>query len=205
MRGALLDLHICAASGSVNFEDVTNLSDRKRTETITNALQIIFKSSSVENSLGALNDVDMDPRDVIFWVDENLPKEYTNARSLSKAYEYLARADVFNGRIRRRQHWRFLAYINNLLTAGISSAKEEKNTTFFSYRQPMRFLRMWQANIKNAKKKEIAKKLAGITHVSHKVAMEQIPYLQTIFVNSKAENIIDELELTDEEVAWLSK
>jgi len=205
LRGALLDLHLCAINGSVKFEDVTNLSDRKRTETITNALQIIFKSSSIKNSLDALNDVDMDPRDVIFWVDENLPKEYTNIKSLAKAYESLARADVFNGRIKKRQHWRFLVYINNLLTAGVSSAKEEKNTNFFSYRQPMRFLRMWQANMKNAKKKEIANKLAKVTHVSHKVAMEQMPYLQSIFTNSKAQMMAEELELTDEEVAWLSR
>jgi len=203
LRGALLDLHVCASNGIVNFIDVTNLSDRKRTETITNALQIIFKSSSTENSLHALNDVDMDIRDVIFWIDENLPKEYISAKSLAKAYEHLSRADVFNGRIRKRQHWRFLVYINNLLTAGISSAKEEKNPNFVNYRQTMRFLRMWQSKMKNAKKKEIATKLAERTHVSNKVAMEQIPYLQTIFANSNAGNIAEELELTDEEVAWL--
>ena len=63
----------------------------------------------------------------------------------------------------------------------------------------MRFLRMWQANIKNAKKKEIALKLAAATHVSTKVAREQIPYLQK-YINS---DIADELDLTDEEVSWL--
>ena len=136
-------------------------------------------------------------------MDENLPKEYLSAKSLAKAYEHLARADVFNGRIIRRQHWRFLVYINNLLTAGISSAKEEKNPDFTAYRPTMRFLRLWQAKMKNAKKKEIAEKLARKTHTSQKVALEQVPYLRALFTGSSGPEIAKELELNEEEVDWL--
>ena len=205
LRAALLDLHICATDNNVSFDDVTDLSDRKRTETILNALRIIFKSSSVENALPALDDVDVDMRDVSFWVDENMPKEYLSARSLVKGYEFLSRADVFNGRIMKRQHWRFLVYIKSLLTAGISSAKEERNPDFVPYRQTMRFLRMWQAKMKNAKKKEIALKLAARTHTSTNSAMKQMPYLQTIFRNRGGSEIAAELELSDEEEEWLRR
>ena len=120
---------------------------------------IIFKSSSVETALPALENIDLELRDVMHWIDENMPKEYVSAKAFTKGYEFLSRADVFQGRIMNRQHWRFLVYINNLLTAGISSAKEERNAEFIPYRQTMRFLRLWQSKIKNAKKKEIALKL----------------------------------------------
>ncbi|MEK6969532.1 MAG: replication factor C large subunit [Nanoarchaeota archaeon] len=203
LRGALLDLQVCSADKQISFTAVTNLSERKKTETILNALTVIFKSSSAENALPALDDLDTDLRDVFFWMDENLPKEYLSAKSLAKAYEHLARADVFNGRIIRRQHWRFLVYINNLLTAGISSAKEEKNPDFTAYRPTMRFLRMWQAKMKNAKKKEIAEKLARKTHTSQKVALEQVPYLRALFTGSSGPEIAKELELNEEEVDWL--
>jgi replication factor C large subunit len=202
LRGALIDLQICSTDKNFVFDDLESLSDRKRTDTITNALTIIFKSSSVDNALPALDDVDVDVDQLFFWMDNNLPKEYLNPASLCRAYENLSRADVFKGRIRRQQHWRFLAYIFNLMTAGISSAKDERNSSFVNYTPTMRILRMWQAKMKNAKKKEIAKKLASRTHTSFKVAMEQVPYLQVMFKGS-FEGIADELELSSEEVSWL--
>ncbi|HIJ12076.1 TPA: replication factor C large subunit [Candidatus Woesearchaeota archaeon] len=202
MRAALLDLHICTALGKVEFKTVMQLSDRKRTDTILNALRLIFKSSSVENALPALRDVDVDMNHVFLWIDANLPREYSGP-ALARAYEWLSRADVFNGRIRKRQHWRFLAYVSNLLTAGISSAKDERNPEFIQYKQTMRLLRIWQANMKFAKRKEIAKKLAEATHTSTRRAVEQMPYLQSIFRNRGGSQIAEELELSDDEVAWL--
>ncbi|MEW5896972.1 MAG: replication factor C large subunit [Nanoarchaeota archaeon] len=211
-RAALIDLQACAANRDkkteagalgVCYEDVISLSERKRTDTIINALRVIFKSSSAENALSALNNIDAEPNELFLWMDENLPKEYASAKALSKAYEHLARADVFSGRIRKRQHWRFLVYINNLLTAGISSAKEEKNTSFAAYRPTTRILRIWQAKMKNAKKKGIAEKLAHKTHTSKKVAERQIPYLQAIFRNDGGKNIAEELELDEEETEFL--
>lgn len=203
MRAALLDLHISSQKKFLSFDDLAALSDRKKTETILNALTVIFKSSSVETALPALENVDLEPKDVMHWIDENMPKEYVSAQALAKGYEFLSRADVFQGRIMKRQHWRFLAYINNLLTAGISSAKEEKNAEFIPYRRTMRFLRLWQAKMKNAKKKEIAAKLAAKTHTSTSVAEQQTPYLQAIFQKNAGNAIARELELTDEEADWL--
>ncbi|NQV90997.1 replication factor C large subunit [Candidatus Woesearchaeota archaeon] len=203
LRGALIDLQTCGKE--LTFEKVVGLSDRKRTQSIVSALQIIFKSSSVDNALPALDQVDLQPNEVFLWMDHNLPKEYKDPKSLAKAYEHLARADVFQGRIRRRQHWRFLAYMYNLLTAGISSAKEERNPEFVHYKPTMRLLRIWQSNMSNAKKKEIVAKLAVATHTSTKVAAQQLPYLREIFRNGSGKEIAHELELTGEEVGWLRK
>ncbi len=221
LRGALIDLQICSggsSSGSdsplyspITTAEVEKLSNRKRTETIFNALTLIFKSSSIETALPALEDVDMDIQDIIPWIDENLPKEYVHPSVLAKAYEFLARADIFHGRIRRQQHWRFLVYITALLTAGISSAKKEKNTNPVQYNRTMRFLRMWQAKMKWAKKKVIAAKLAAATHTSKKVAYEQVPYLEVVFKKGRgqgggeSEEIARELKLDEEEVEWLRR
>ena len=205
MRAALLDLHGCIISGKVDYNAVTGLTDRKRTETIMNALTIIFKSTSVENALPVLDDIDMDQNEIMLWIDANLPKEYLDPVSLARAYEHLARADVFQGRIRKRQHWRFMVYISNLLTAGISSAKESRNPQFVAYKQTMRLLQLWQAKMKYAQKKEIAVKLAIATHTSKKVAIEQIPYLQEIFRHRREGKNFEELDLSAEEVEWLRK
>ena len=67
----------------------------------------------------------------------------------------------------------------------------------------MGFVRVWQAKMKNAKKKEIAAKLAVKTHTSTSVAGQQVPYLQVIFQKGAGAGIAQELELNEEEVSWL--
>ncbi len=205
MRAALIDFQAGSADKKFTLDSISVLSDRKRTDTIFNALIRIFKASSAENALPALENVNMELREVITWLDENLPREYLDARSLAKAYEHLARADVFNGRIRRQQHWRFLVYMNNLLTAGISTAKEQRNPGMVKYQRTTRFLQQWQANREWAMRREIAAKLAAVTHTSNKDAFTQVPYLQAIFRKSAAEELTKELGLVEEEVEWMRR
>lgn len=205
VRSALIDLQLCAVGGSCTFERVQSLSDRQRLDSILQALAVIFKSSTVQNALPALENVNMDYDEIFLWLDENLPKEYLSPRSLAKAYEWFSRADVFKGRIHRQQHWRLLVYIQNLLTAGISSAKEEKNSQFIKYMPTMRLLRMWQIKMKLGKKKDIAAKLGTVTHTSKKKAVALVPYLQNIFQHTNGEVLTRELDLTEEEVEWLRK
>lgn len=205
VRSALIDLQLCAVGGSCTFERVQSLSDRQRLDSILQALAVIFKSSTVQNALPALENVDMDYDEIFLWLDENLPKEYLSPRSLAKAYEWFSRADVFKGRIHRQQHWRLLVYIQNLLTAGISSAKEEKNSQFIKYMPTMRLLRMWQIKMKLGKKKDIAAKLGRVTHTSQKKAVALVPHLQNIFQHTTGEALTRELDLTEEEVGWLRK
>ena len=201
LRAALIDLQVLS-NGKVNFEEVMLLSDRKRTTSITSSLQLIFKSSSVENALTSLDNLDVDLDEVFLWIDENLPLEY-NSESLSEAYNHLSRADVFRGRISRKQHWHFLVYINNLLSAGVSSAKEKKEAGFVKYKPTTRLLKIWQINMKNAKKKEVAEKLAELIHASRRKALQHFTSFKIIINSQKDNPIIKELGISTEELAWL--
>ncbi len=206
IRAALIDLLSCIKNQTISYDAILTLSERKRTESILNALAIIFKASAAENSLNILDNLDIDLNETMLWLDENIPQEYTSAASLAKAYESLSRADIFQNRIKRQQHWRFLVYVSNLLTAGITSAKDEKNPSFIPYKPTSRILKIWMSNQKQAKKKQIAIKLAKATHTSKKVAAEQLIYFQALFQKSPSANIQSlskELDLTTEEVEWL--
>ena len=75
MRAALIDLQGSVRDGALSYEVIVNLSDRKRAESILQALAIIFKSSAAENCLHILDDVDMDLNEVMLWLDENLECE----------------------------------------------------------------------------------------------------------------------------------
>ena len=57
------------------------------------------------------------------------------------------------------------------------------------------------AYMNQAKKKEIAKKLAAVTHTSKKVALQEVMFLKHIAKQNP--QIAEELELTDDEVNWL--
>ena len=133
------------------------------------------------------------------WVDENLSKEYDN-ESLIKAYDKLSKADVYKGRILRRQYWRFLVYQSALMNVGIGLSKETKKVGFVDYKRPSRILKMWIAKQRNTKRRNIAEKFASKTHISKKKAYQELPVLVNFL---KSEKVSKELELDDGEVNWL--
>lgn len=204
MRSAINDLQIM---GEISSDSLQELSDRDRTESVMQALMKVFKTTQPDIALPAFDNVQEDTDQVFLWIDENLPKEYTKPKDLARAYDALSLADVYRGRIRRWQHWRFLVYINNLLTAGVALGKDEKYHSFVKYGPTTRLLKIWQANQRQHRKKQIAQKIADKTYSSQKEILKStMPYMKAIFKNKEmAERISEELGLDKEEVEWLRK
>ena len=206
LRGALIDLQILAFDKRLDSKRLDSLDDRKKTENIFNMMRLIFKASTVDNSLSALDNLDIPINEVFLWLDENLPKEYTDPKSLYSAYQQLSRADVFNRRIMKQQHWRFLVYINNFLTAGITASKTSKNPSFVKYGPTTRILKLWRAKMKNAQKKDIAAKIAAKTHSSQKQVLDNFDYFRIIFSRSSEQGkFVEQFDFSAEEIAWLKK
>ena len=189
------------------IRDGIELLERNKTETIITALNKIFKSTDLSIAISAFDNVSEDLDQQLLWIDENLPKEYTKAKDLAMAYYMLSKADVFSRRIKRWQHYRFLIYINALITAGIAASKDEKYKNFVEYKPTGRLLKIWWANQKSMKKKAIAEKIASKTHSSKKeILKNMMPYLPVMFRNQKMRGSISrELNLDEEEIKWLEK
>lgn len=199
-RAALTDL-FCAA---LTQEQTTELADRRQTVDIEAALLRVFKTTQAEMSLGAFDLVDENIDKIFLWLDENIPREYTSPKDITIAYEKLALADVFFGRIRRWQYYRFYVYCYVCLTAGISLAKEKKYSHATNYKQPSRLLKYWQANITYAKRKAIVEKIAQAQRISKNTALQSSLYqLLPVLANDK--KVQEELELTSDEISWLQK
>ena len=208
IRSAINDLQtVSGVKKELTKDSLDLISDRDRDETMFNALTRVLKNSDANLAVSAFDNVKEDLDGCFLWVDENLPKEYKNPKDLARAYEAMAKADVYRGRIRRRMHWRFLAYVNNLLSAGVAVAKDQKPSGFVKYSPTMRILKIWQANMKYQKRKAIAQKIAEVSHTSKKEAIKSLPYIQQIFKakHSSAQAIADDCDLDPEEVAWLEK
>jgi len=207
MRAAINDLQSLTTDNQLKREHLEQLSEREQTDTIIDALVKIFKTKDPGIAISSLNNVNEDFDQVKLWLDENLPKEYKKPKDLVRAYDKLSRADVFSRRIRRWQHWRFMVYINALLTAGVAVSKDEKYKEFIQYTPTRRLLKIWMANQKYAKRKAIAQKIAERTHTStRRVLQDTLPYLKNAFRNKQtAQSLTAELELNDDEVGWLKK
>ena len=201
-RSAINDFQVLASAGLLSREGIELLDYRNKQVSIKKFLFRIFKTS---NPLDALSTNDFDVDTEFLWIDENLPLEY-DRRSLYNAYSMLSFADLLRARIRNRQYWRFLSPINLILTFGVSSAKSRINKSLVKYKAPVRLLKIWIYKNKLAKKNSIAGKLASKQHSSVREAKEYVDYLKFMVKRKEwRDTIIEELELSDDEVEWLRK
>lgn len=205
-RAAINDLQsLYEEKKGVSIED---LGERNKVESMINALIRIFKTTDPNIAVSAFENVEDNTDQIFLWIDENLPLEYDKPKDLARAYDKLSKADVFRGRIKRWQHWRYLVYINYLLTMGIALSKDEKYKKYVQYKPTSRLLKLWWAKQKSLKKKAIAHKIALHTHTSTKQVIKNIDYFRIIFKKKKnkmAENISEQLDLDEEEIDWLRK
>ncbi len=207
LRGALLDLETLSLSKQLTLDGVNTLSDREKEESIIQALTKILKSTDPVIARTALDNIGEDVDEAILWIDENMPKEYAK-EDLARAYHHLSRADVFRGRIRKWQYWRYLVYVFDHITAGIATAKDKKPTNIVQYTRTQRLLKIWMANNKYAKRKSISQKLGPITHTSlRKTIQHTFPYMHVLYQNKhpSAELLTKELDLEEEQIEWLTK
>jgi len=208
-RAAINDLEtLTIEAKELTKKSLEELGERNQQDTILNALFKIFKTTDPKVAIGAFDNVKENLDEQLLWLDENLPKEYDNPEDLARAYDKLSKADVFNRRIKRWQHYRFLVYINALITAGIAVSKKEKYKHHVQYKPTGKLLKLWWAKQKSMKKKAIAGRIAEKTHSSVKdVIKNTLPYLQVSFKKNKnfRDELINELDLSREEVEWLRK
>ncbi|MFH1589524.1 MAG: replication factor C large subunit [archaeon] len=207
LRAAINDLQSFSYNKKLTVKDLDLAYSRDHTEKIVSALVRIFKTLSADVAISAFQDVDEDLDQIFLWIEENIPREYTKVEDLAEAFTNIALADVFRGRIRKWQHYRFYVYCYDLLSAGIALSKGEKYPGFTSYKPTTRILKIWMANQKNVKKKAIAQKIAAKSHTSAKRVMDEVLLLKQVFKKNKAESkkLASFYELDKEEIEWLSR
>ncbi len=198
LRAAINDLQ--TASGMKDPSQII-VDERNKEIDIFSALRMIFKGKPTESMLQIFDSVNMPIDEIMLWVEENIPAEYSGVE-LAKAIDALSKVDIFKRRIYRQQYWRFLVYENALLSYGVSSAKKNVKTGFTSYKKPTRILKIWLNNQKNEKKKSIAIKYAQYSHVGEKRAMAEFALIKPFLKNVEIQK---ELKLNEEEVEYLNK
>tara|TARA_Y100000034_G_C6865943_1_gene394655 strand:- start:332 stop:1522 length:1191 start_codon:yes stop_codon:yes gene_type:complete len=202
LRSAINDLQaVCSDTNKINEESLNFLGYRERKESIFNLLQLIFRSKDIVSINTYIDSVDLNLDEIFLWIEENIPKEYNNSE-INLSFENLSKSDVFRGRIRRQQHWRFLIYQKLLMGAGVAFSKEPGKKGFVKYSNPQRILKIWKNKMKYSKKKNISEKLTRHCHLSSRKAMKHIiPYLKNISTNKK---FIEELGIDEQDLIGLT-
>ncbi|MCS4541435.1 MAG: replication factor C large subunit, partial [Euryarchaeota archaeon] len=121
LRAAINDFQALAQDkAQIVLSDIQAVGTRNREITIFDSLSRIFKSFECNFARSALWDLDEDPKDVLNWIDQNIPLEYRKTEDLAAAFDRLSKADVYFGRIMRRQAYRLQRYATDLMTAGVA-------------------------------------------------------------------------------------
>lgn len=181
VRAAINDLQMSSSSGKVVLsEGIRNVD-----ENIFEILKMIFKSSDGTVLLNSMENLDEEYSTLMYWLDENVSKEYAG-RALAKAYDSISRADIFQRRIMNWQHWRFLVYIQYLLSVGVQQARVSPGASWVSYRPPMMMLKIWQRNMRRAKVEKEMNLAAEKLHASaYRLEHDFLPYFRFIEENNK--------------------
>lgn len=204
LRAAINDIQISCMDGRLILDE-DHFGQRERTEGITQALFRVFKTTKAEIAKGAYDNINEDINSIMLWLDQNISEEYKKIEDLQRAYEALSTADIFLGRIRRWQYYRFYVYAYDFTSAGIALAKDEKYPSKVTYKQTTRLLQIWMAKQKQAKKRAISEKIALKTHTSSKRALGDVSFLQYMLLQGKGDKLTKYFDLSSEEIAWLKK
>ncbi len=182
MRSALLDLQTLSISGKITLGSVSSLGSRERQQKIFNVMKSIFKGTNFMEVRSVRSQSDLS-NDLIFkWVEENIPRQYSNPIDVALAFNRLSRADVFNGRIFRRQNWVFLRYSTELAAEGVALSKQKTYSDFVMYQFPSILSFLSKTSGTRSLKKNLCKKIGEKTHSSsRKVLSSDLPFLKQVF------------------------
>ena len=209
LRSAINDLQalsLSISSGGERVEEADIVTgERDANETIFEVLRKIYSPvtvTDIREAIASLYSLDKTPEESISWVYENLPSELMEDADILHALRYLSRADIFLGRTRNRENFKFWRYASSLMVCGVS---------FMRYPR-IRFRSPWQRGVRAADRRhepitdEIAAKISAYCKVPQSYARFYIlPFMKFFFKNhQKAVTITQLLRLDIPQIAFLT-
>ena len=206
LRAAINDLQaIAEGRKEIKIDDVVTAKRTQETD-VFKVMQKIFKTTSSAVYSEAML-LDESPEDFISWIDENLPLEY-GEEDLLKGYLILSRADIFLGRVRRRQFYRLWKYATYLMTAGVQQVKSEVRRGFTRYSRPSTWQMLARSRQRREKMKAILAKIGKYSHLSiKKASSEMFFYIKLLLTNAEipvAASIAAFYDFSEEDIAFIA-
>ncbi|MCD6547401.1 MAG: replication factor C large subunit [Nanoarchaeota archaeon] len=201
LRAAINDLEVvCAGKKEIKVSDIV-IEQRNPQYDVFKTLQKVFQAESVSEALETIESSNLDIQLLILWFAENIARTFKDKLKIAQAYEFLSKADLFYGRITKRQHWGFYRY-SIIFTSFLSTVG--KTHRFVRYAPPSIFTYLYRTKAKREMLKSIGNKLSEKFHTSTQIVLED--YIQLLrILAQKNKKTLSELGLSKEEIAFLSK
>jgi replication factor C large subunit len=190
LRSAIIDLQ------SKTTEDLRN-----RDKVIFECMKDLFNSKDFDAALKSFENTTLDHDMIKLWVEQNICLEYLKPEELAYAYNYMSRADIFDGRIMKRQEWKLLKYSNSIMLTGVGLARDGKNSKYVKHEFPSYLRSMSLTARKRATRKKVLKKISEKCHVSINDANLFIPLIQTMIKKTN----VGFFDFEEDEVSYISK
>lgn len=214
VRAAVNELEsICIGKKEVYINDIVNVDNennkndrnkRDTSETIFTFVDKVLKSKlSINKILELSGNIDENPESTIHWLDENIPLVYKSTNDLCKSYRLLSDADIFLGRVHKRQNYNMWKYANTLI-CGISTI-DNNYSGFTRFSPPKYWSKLKQSKSERNIKKSIASKIGNRCHIStKKVLSEMFWFIEELMKNEEYSIMISyELDLNKDEITQL--
>ncbi len=207
MRAAVRNLEsLSLGQTHITMEMAEEVSYRDKRSDMYSLMAAIFRSDDAMKARELMRNVDTDPPEVELWVDENLPYEYLDKGDLVRGYEKLSRADIYLGRVSRRQYFGFWSYASDTLTAGVNTARMSSRYSHDRLHFPSYLSKMSRSKTVRTLRKSVDLKIAMYLHTSTKRAdLDVLPYVKQIVANDQEMRVklTEELLLEPEELGFL--
>ncbi len=207
VRSAINDLQaLSEGKHYVLAKDVGAVGRRDVRATMYDAVRTILRTDNLHAARRVVMELEETPDFLLLWLSENVPSEYRQTPDLARGMEALARADLFLARAQRTQNYRLWAYANDLMAAGVATAKDHTYGGATRYRFPMWLATMGRTRGLRATMASLSSKLGRHCHTSVGLAREElIPLYQRLFELDGAFVVHQTagLELSEPEVAML--
>lgn len=201
LRVALNDLQ---SLPEITQETLKYLGYRDIEKNIFDSLLIIFKTEKIENAILSVENLDVDDSMLLEWIRENIVKEYEKKSEIAKAFAFISLADLYKGRIIKRQSWSLRKYIYDFLTGGISISKDRKYRKFTRYSFPSTIKRRAKMKINKEIRKSLENKFMEKLHVPSKDFYEFVKLMGFLMKDGRIrENLISELNISEGEIEYL--
>ncbi len=206
MRAAVRNLESLALGvDHVTVEMASDLSKRDSTEDMYALMQAIFFSGDPAKARKVGFDVDEEPRNVLSWIDENIPSKCRDPGDLVRCYEKASRADIFLGRVMSRQYYGFWSYAKDLMTFGVCESKHsrsgDRNIDYSSVPK-----KISAAKKVGSLRDSVCMKLAVHLHTtSHRVHSDVLMYVRSMMSNDSelTLHLTDALPLDPDELGFM--
>lgn len=201
MKSAINDLHaLTQGIGSLSVSDVDIIGQRDTKENIFKGLRNIFKKESFWEAKNAFEDSDENPEMFMNWVEENIPREY-EGEELVSAFNALALADLFAGRIMRRQDWGLMKYQLDFMTAGVALAGSPPGYT--PYQFPSFIRKLSASKRKRSVRDSIASKVGAKIHLSKGCFVKEYLFLFKQLFKKNPEGFSNYFRFDEKELEFL--